>query len=290
MIVTRSLRHLCRRLHIDTPVLWFVVPHVAFVLGELHEKLAVYYCIDDYSSLPGVNKEWVKEMDELLTKRADIVFVSAEPLLDSKKHLNPRVVLSRHGVDYDHFNRACSDQVEIAQEVKDLKHPVIGFFGLIESWIDLELVKYIAQSRPNWSILMIGRVAVSENPCEGLANVHFIGSIKYEILPTYAKIFDVAIIPCTIDDLIINFNPLKLREYLAMGKPVVSVRVPEVEAFKEVIEIADDHKDFLSKIDIALAQDTPEKRRKRLDSVKDSSWEHRVNMVVEAVDNVIKLK
>jgi len=289
-IIVYSLKQLCRKLKIENPILWFVVPHIADVVGKLDEKLVVYYCIDDYSSLPGVNKMMVENMDELLTKKADIVFVSAEPLLESKKDMNRNVILSRHGVDYDHFNKACSPKIEIAEEVKDMKKPVIGFFGLIETWIDLDLVKFLAESRPEWNFLMIGRVAVTDNPCADLPNVRFIGSKKYEILPEYAKIFDVAIIPCKINKLIINFNPLKLREYLAMGKPVVSVRVPEVEAFSDVIEIADTYQEFLDNVDFVLSNDNQEKFNKRLDKVKDSSWKSRVDFVISQVDKILSKK
>jgi len=290
LIIVSSLKGLCRKLKIKDPIIWFVVPHLADVLGKLNERLAVYYCIDDYASLPGVNKEMIQKMDEELTRKADIVFVSAEPLLESKRKLNPRVILSRHGVDFEHFNQACSPEVEIADEVKSLKRPVIGFFGLIETWVDLDLIKFLAEARPHWNFLMIGRVAVSDNPCESLSNVHFIGSRKYEFLPRYAKIFDAAIIPCKINKLIINFNPLKLREYLAMGKPVVTIRVPEVETFSDVVEIADTYQEFLEKLDYVLSHDDFEKMKKRLDKVKDSSWERRVKVVTDEVDKVLQAK
>jgi glycosyltransferase involved in cell wall biosynthesis len=290
LIIISSLKGLCKKLKIKNPILWFVVPHLADVLGNLDEQLVVYYCIDDYASLPGVNREMIQKMDETLTKKSDIVFVSAQPLLESKHSQNPNVILSRHGVDYEHFNKACSADVEMAEEIKGLAKPVVGFFGLIETWVDLELVKFIAQARPQWNILMIGRVAVTQNPCEGLSNVHFIGSKKYEVLPQYAKIFDVAIIPCKINDLIINFNPLKLREYLAMGKPVVTIRVPEVEAFSDVVEIADSYQEFLEKIDLVLSNDNPFKLQKRQEKVKDSSWEHRVEVVTQEVDEVLIAK
>lgn len=289
-IIISSLKGLCRKLKIKNPILWFVVPHLADVLGKIDEQLVVYYCIDDYASLPGVNKEMIQKMDAELTKKADIVFVSAEPLLESKQKFNPRVILSRHGVDFEHFNQACSLEMKIADEVKSLKKPVIGFFGLIETWVDLDLIKFLAEARPDWNFLMIGRVAVSANPCESLSNVHFIGSKKYEVLPHYAKIFDAAIIPCKLNKLIINFNPLKLREYLAMGKPVVTIRVPEVEAFSDVVEIADTYQEFLEKLDFVLSHDNPGKMQKRLEKVRDSSWELKVKAVTAEVDKILQAK
>ena len=290
LIIVASLRRLCRKLKIHRPVLWFVVPHLSNVLGRLDESLSVYYCIDDYASLPGVDKAQVQAMDDTMTIGADVVFVSSEPLLREKSTTRRDVILSRHGVDFEHFNRALTDRLEVPADVLSLRHPVIGFFGLIESWVDLDLIQFLATNRPQWSFLMIGRVAVSSNPCKGLANVHFIGSRSYEVLPNYTQLFDVALIPVRINELIINFNPLKLREYLAAGRPVVSTSFPEIEPFRDLIEVADGHEAFLEKVDWVLENDDTQKARRRADSVRDFSWESRFAEVLSSVDRALTNK
>ncbi|VAX34863.1 hypothetical protein MNBD_UNCLBAC01-1105 [hydrothermal vent metagenome] len=289
-LVVLSLRILCKKLKIKKPILWFVLPHLAMVLGKLNETLAVYYCIDDYSSLPGVNKKMITEMDEKMTRESDIVFVSAQPLLDTKKKYGDKVKLSRHGVDFDHFNQVYTKTAQVAEEVQGLKSPVIGFFGLIESWVDLNLIKFIAQAKPSWNIVLIGRVAVKDNPCESLNNVHFLGSRSYEELPKYSQAFDVAVIPCVNNELIYNFNPLKLREYLAMGKPVVSTQFPEIKDFLDVVEVADTYEEFLEKLEMAIKTDTPQKALERVNKVRSLSWENRFLTVCSFVEKELNKK
>lgn len=290
LIILFSVRSLIWRFQANKPILWFVLPHLSSVLGKLKESLSVYYCIDDYSSLPGVNKSAIQQMDDEMTLKADVVFVSSEPLLKRKEHYGDKVILSRHGVDFEHFNKAFHHSEKIPAEIANIKKPIIGFFGLIESWIDLDLIKFVAESNPEWNVLMVGRIGVSTNPCEKIPNIHFIGSVPYELLPKYAQIFNVAIIPCVQSDLITNFNPLKLREYLAMGCPVVSTYFPEIKEFSDVVEIADDYNDFISKIKLALETDSQQKAELRIEKVRLFSWDNRFKTVTSIVETALRNK
>ena len=141
------------------PIAWFMVPHLASVVGRMGERLSVYYCIDDYSALPDVNEAAVRAMDEEMTRKVDLVFIAAQTLLEAKKQLNPTTRVSPHGVDLDHFTRARDGSTIPPADVRDLPRPIIGFFGLIEKWIDLG-VDYLLERRPNWNFVMLSRVAV----------------------------------------------------------------------------------------------------------------------------------
>ncbi len=163
--------------------------------------------------------------------------------------------------------------------------PIIGFFGLIERWIDLDLVAYLAEQRPQWSFLMIGRVAVPDDVVPKLPNLHFTGKRTYEELPDYGRRFDAAIIPYKLTQQVMHANPLKLREYLAMGKPVVSVAMPEAENFADVIEIARSREEFLARLDKVIQQpDGREAAKRRMDRVASLSWEARVTEVLGLVE------
>ena len=188
-------------------------------------------------------------------------------------------------MDIKHFGRACADDERVPRDIAGLPRPIIGFFGLIESWIDLELVAHLAEQRPKWSFLMIGRVAVPEDNVPRLPNLHFLGRRCYEDLPDYGRHFDVAIIPYKLTRQVIHANPLKLREYLAMGKPIVSVRTPETEKFGDVVGIAENREDFLVRLDRVVREPrTPEAVRKSIDRVASSSWEARVAEVLEVME------
>ena len=280
LLVRRAARHL----GMERPLLWFAVPHPGILLGRLGERSSVYYCIDDYSALPDVDKEQIRALDRRLTEKAKQVFVSAQTLFDAKKGMNANVVYSPHGVDVEHFGRAADPDFPIAEPARGLGHPVIGFFGLIEGWIDLELLHFLAKSRPSWTFLLLGRVAVDVSALERLGNVVFPGPQPYATLPSWAKAFDVAIYPGGQNEFVRNANPLKIREYLATGKPVVSVWSREVERFASVVRIARTQEDFLREIDDALASDTIEARAARLGAVAKMSWDARVDEVMAQVE------
>ena len=217
-------------------VSWFAVPHVGALAGAVGEDLTVQYCVDDYSALPDVDAGGVARMDEELGRRADLVFVTSQTLVERKKGIAERVVVSPHGVDVEHFGRAADASLPLPPEMAALSGVVIGFYGLIEAWIDLDLVRALAERHPEWTFVMIGRVAVTAVP--QLPNLHFLGRRPYEELPDYGRRFDVSIVPYRFTQQVHFANPIKLREYLAMEKPIVAVPTPEIDKFGDLVRIA----------------------------------------------------
>ena len=285
-LLGRSLvKRAVRRLGFQGLISWFVVPHPGPLAGSFEEKLIVYYCIDDYAALPDVDSAEVARMDENLTRRADQVFVASPTLLESKRKLNPRTEHSPHGVDVKLFAQASDPACAVAAAAAGLRHPIIGFFGLIEAWIDLDLIAYLARCRPQWTFLMIGRLAVDAACVKDLPNVIFTGPQPYGMLARWARAFDVAIIPYKLTRQVLNSNPLKLREYLATGKPVVAVSIPEIARFADHVRIADGPEEFLRAIEDALASDSPADAHRRMAAVAGMSWEARVNEVLAVVES-----
>src|SRR5262249_31609688 len=175
-------------------------------------------------------------------------------------------------------------QLAIAPAARSLRRPVIGFYGLIEQWIDLDLIAEIAERRPRWTLLLIGRLAVDPGRLKHLPNVSFPGPQPYRTLPGWAKAFDVAIIPYRLNRQVVNAAPLKLREYLASGKPIVAVPAPEIERFGGLVRIARDADGFIREIEDALASDTEVDRVRRMDATAAMSWDARVGEVIEIVE------
>jgi glycosyltransferase involved in cell wall biosynthesis len=284
-ILGRALvKRAIRRLGFSDVISWFVVPHPGPLAGTFGEKLVVYYCIDDYAALPDVDPVEVARMDADLTRRADQVFVAAPSLLEAKKKLNATAEHSPHGVDVTLFAQASDLACPVAPAAASLPHPVIGFFGLIEAWIDLDLVEWLARQRPEWTFLMIGRVAVDAGSIKDLPNVIFTGPQPYRTLPHWARAFDVAIIPYRQTRQVLNSNPLKLREYLATGKPVVAVSIPEIARFSDYVRIAHTPEEFMSSIEDALANDSPAAAQRRMSAVAGMSWDSRVKEILAVVE------
>ena len=281
-----AVRWLMWREGIQQPISWFMIPHVSSLAKKLGESVCVYYVTDDHAALPGVNVAKIESMDEELTRQADVVFVASETLYEKKRLVNANTHVSPHGVDVEHFGRAQSKELSIPADVAHLPRPVIGFYGLIERWIDLDLVAYLAEQRPEWTFLMIGRLAVPANEVPSRPNMHFIGKRDYCELPAYGKLFDVAIIPYRHNDQVFHANPLKLREYLAMGKPIVSVSTPQIDKFSDVVSIASSREEFLSMIDRVLQASADEQAGdvwKRMQRVASTSWDARLQAVWDIV-------
>jgi glycosyltransferase involved in cell wall biosynthesis len=283
-LMTAALRWMMWCKGIRRPVSWFMIPHPAPVAGRLNESLSVYYCTDDYATFPDVDAAAVRAMDEELTRKADVVFATAESLVERKRAANPNTNFSPHGVDLELFGRAQDPAVPVPADTAHLPGPVVGFFGLIEDWIDLELIDYLAERRPQWTFLFIGRVAVADAKLPKRPNVHFIGKRPYESMPAYGKQFDAAIIPFRLTEVILHANPLKLREYLAMGKPVVTVSTPEIDRYADAVEVAHSREEYLAKLDAVLSRPPAEAdTRRRLARVAAEGWDARLRQVYQVV-------
>jgi glycosyltransferase involved in cell wall biosynthesis len=284
-LIRASLKLLLRRLGVRAPVTWFVVPHLAGVAGRLGERLSVYYCIDDYASLPDVDAEAVRAMDDDLTRRADLVFVASETLLAGKSRLNPETYVSPHGVDFAHFVRAQDPDLAIPDDIAALPRPIVGFFGLIERWIDLGLMEFLAERRPDWTFLMIGRLAIPEAEAPRRPNLVYLGRRPYESLPAYGKAFSAAIIPYHLTPQVLHANPIKLREYLAMGKPIVSVSTPEIDKFAAHVRIGRNREEMLAHLDAAVAAGlAPAELQAQTALASTMTWDANLRRVLERVE------
>jgi len=284
--VKRAMRHI----GLKRPVAWFVVPHPGFLTGRLGESLCVYYCTDDYAAHPGVDSVRIAASDDALTRSADLVFVVPPALLESKRRQNPSATFAPHGVDADHFALARESSTPLPESLPSLRKPVVGYIGSLHAWIDFGLIAWLASQRPQWDFLLVGHAHTEVDALRELSNVHLVGAQPYEDLPRWAKVFDAAIIPYRDNRQITNANPLKLREYLAAGLPVVSTRNPEIESFSHLVHIHDDREGFLASLDAVVATPVDEDAGRRMAAVASQTWDRRVDNVVEQVRLAFRAK
>jgi glycosyltransferase involved in cell wall biosynthesis len=264
------------RLGFSRPVIWAFLPSAWSVATSLDRKLLVYHCVDEFSAFSDAPRRAVAASEEHLIRAADLVITSSQRLFERKRQINPHTVLVRHGVDFDHFLKALDEATPIPDDIARCRKPVIGFFGLIADWVDLPLIARVAVTHPAASVVLIGAVRTDVAELARLPNVHLLGRRSYASLPGYCRAFDVALVPFRISELTRNANPLKAREYLAAGLPVVSTRIPEVEQIG-ACRVGDTHAEFLQKLDEALAE--PNCRARRADSVRMDSWDARVEEI-----------
>jgi glycosyltransferase involved in cell wall biosynthesis len=277
------IRRAIRNLDFNDAIAWFHVPHPGFLARQLGEKLTVFYCVDDYSRLPGVDEIAVQEMDDTLTAAANIVFACNRRLMETHLQHNANVHLSTHGVDAEMFALSTSPETEIPEGASKLRRPVIGFWGVLDPRVDISILEHLAVVRPNWTILLIGRAAVDVSALSRLANVVLVGTKPYTELPRWAKAIDVCILPYAQSAWAERSSPLKLQEYLAAGKPIVATPFPEAQMFGTLVQVAADGPGFVSAIEEALATDTPERASLRQKAVQSNTWDAVVESVLEKI-------
>ncbi len=276
-LLRAQVRRALRRLGFRRPLNWVFNPAAGVVAGALGEESVFYHCVDEYAAFSGVPSAALAALEDRLLRRADLVIVSAERLYRSKSRVNPRTVLVRHGVDFEHFRRALDPETVVPGEVARLPRPVLGYFGLLGAdWVDVGLLERLARHFAHGSLVLVGKAAMDLSALARLPNVHLLGRKPYETLPAYCKGFDVALVPFPVTEVTLNANPLKAREYLAAGLPVVSTTIPEVEALG-ACRVAADADGFVRSVGEALREPGPD--RARSESVRGQSWASRLDEI-----------
>ncbi len=247
------------------PILLATQPLAADYVGKLGEKLVAYYCVDDFIYWPGMNQpQLVKGMEESLVAQADLIFAVSDSLCASRCNTKGETKLLTHGVDVAHFAKACvKPHVQqnypqgFPEKLKNTSHPIIGFYGLIDKRFDIDLVELILQQQAQWQILCIGTTCIDLSRLQKYNNFHWIDAVAYDVLPNYAAYFDVAFIPYEVNEHTHTINPLKLREYMAMGKAIVATPMREAMRFEKSIHIAAKGLPFVKAVESALQNPLP---------------------------------
>jgi glycosyltransferase involved in cell wall biosynthesis len=290
-LLVRQIRRavVARRRDPDQAVqLWTFAPDVDYLAGAFGEECLVYYCVDEFSEFAGFDRSAIAAAERRTMAAADVVVTTSAKLHGARVGLRDRVHLVRHGVDHAHFARALYDAVGIPKPIRHVKGPIAGFIGLVQHWFDVDLMGRVAGANADVSFVIVGECQIDVTSLEKLPNVYFVGRQAYETLPAYCAAFDVGLIPFVRSSMTENVNPIKLREYLAAGLPVVSTNLPEARAFAPDVILADDAEGFSAGLRQAIESATAVARAARSASVAGQSWEGvtaRVSrLVMEAVD------
>lgn len=285
-ILRATLAFLRRKLGMKDYQLWTFVPNALPYLGMPGESLVVYYCIDEWAHFSYLDGAKMAAMENQLCQRADVVLATAHQLWERRRPLNPETHLALHGVDHGHFAAALSPETAEPDDLAAARRPIVGFFGLIHEWFDLGLVATLAERKPDWTIALVGKASVDVSSLQRFPNVKLLGRRPYASLPGYCKAFSVGVIPFAVNELTRNVNPIKLREYLSAGLPVVSTALPEVEAYGRLCRIARSPGEFVEACEEAVRTDTPERRRERSAAMASETWEAKVNGIGRLVAEV----
>ncbi len=271
-------------------ILWYYTPMARAFSRHLDPLVTVYDCMDELSAFAGAPQEMRKREAELLA-RADLVFTGGQSLYEAKRGQHPHVFAFPSSVDTAHFARA-RRPIEDPADQASIPRPRLGFFGVIDERMDLDLLAAVADARPAWQLVMIGPVAkVDAADLPQRANIHYLGQKAYEELPTYLAGWDVALLPFAINESTRFISPTKTPEYLAAGKPVVSTPIRDVVrpyGTRGLVHIAATATDFVKAVEQALAEDSGA-RIQRADAFLaqeswDRTWERMRRLIEEVID------
>ncbi len=282
-ILRSTISLLRRKLDMDEFQVWSFLPTASEYCGRLGESMMVYFCIYEWSEFAEMDTEAIQRMDRDMCERADIVFASSRSLYEPRRRYNDKTFLVTNGVDHLYFARAMDPSTPEAPALAAIPRPILGYFGLIRDFIDQDLIAFLARERPTWSIVLLGESIVNTSKIERLPNVYILDREPYEHLPQFCKVFSVGLLPYKVNELTRHFNPGKLREYLSAGLPVVSTPLDEARRLGDLCYVAENREQFLAACDRAIAEDTPAEQKRRSDSMKTETWEHKLAEACEHI-------
>lgn len=271
-MLTKQIRPLVRQMGLRSPVLWTSLPTAVDLAGQLDESALLYYCGDDFNALSGVDHATVAEREAELAAKADLILAASDAL--AARFPAHRTRLLPHGVDYELFAGPAPRAADLPQDGR----PIAGFYGSISEWLDIDLIQACARQLPAWHFVFIGTPVVDVQALKRLPNVHLLGPRPHAQLPGYVQHWTASLLPFRDNAQIRACNPLKLREYLAAGRPVITTPFPALQRYAQHLHIVDGAHAMVAALDASRnAPDAPERRA----SVADQTWEARARQVAD---------
>lgn len=260
------------------------VPNACDWVGNLGESLKVYYCTDDYTLWPGAHRETVIAMEKELLSKIDLFVGVSEKLIELKKPKGIPSLLLPHAVDSTHFQQALKP---LSPEERLFSFPAIGFFGTIDERIDFELVQFLAEQRPDLTLVFIGPLQYFPESLKRKKNIRFLPQSDYMSLPNTLRQLDLLFLPYKVNPLIQQSNPLKLRECLATGKPVLAVSVSETQKYADDLKVGQNKEQILDFLKEILEDYSSWKSDKQIQRMNEETWEDRAMILAEKIKELL---
>lgn len=278
--ITKAVKEVLAKHNAVKPILITASPVTDEVIGKLGESCSFYYCVDDYSSMEGAFK-CILHSEQKIIAKVDGVFAVSNVLMDTRRH-KTETHFAPQGVNVNHFKKTSL----LNEKVSSFKKPVIGFFGLITEWIDVDLILACVQKYPDYTFVLIGKTTRDLSAFLDYKNFVYLGPVDYKVLPSYASVFDVGLIPFEVNPVTVASNPLKLLEYFSLGIPVVTTNLPETKIFADLAYISNNGDEFIKMIKLAVEENSGEKNKARIDKAKEYSWEAIAEKVFNLVEKI----
>lgn len=281
----RAIRDACQAMGMHDWVLWVADPLMAKHMGEVGESLAVFDAIDDWTAHPQKSsmRADIERGYAIVQDRADVVFTVSRALRERLGAHRDRVQWQANAVDAGRFDA----DLPVPSDISELPRPLLGYVGVIQERVDVDLLSALARELPESSIVLIGPVTAPRHveALRSLRNVHLLGERAAADVPAYIRAFDVCLVPHVDDALTRSMNPLKVYEYLAAGKPVVASGLAEMDVPPELLARVDDEGGFIAAVRMSLDESGDDERRvqARKSFARSRSWPARLAEMLDVI-------
>lgn len=295
-LTTLCSRRYLRQLSFTSPILWLYRPEQGHLIGKFGERLSVYHCIDEFTvGTSGRKRDTITALERELLRQVDLVFANSPPTYENKRRVHSRTYRIASGADVDHFSKALDSTHPPHHAISRLQPPRIGYIGHVNERLDYTILEQVARQYPDYSLVFVGDTypwtldAPPLRRLRALPNVHFLGKYPFSEVPRLVQGMDVCLLPYVDDENAYYRSPLKLYEYLAAGKPVVSTDHPEAEEMQDVLYVASTSDQFLTYVARALSENSKERQQARVSVAKQHSWDSRVDEMERLIEQMLGL-
>src|SRR5436853_7706968 len=288
--------HYLRERGITDYVAWFYTPMALPLLAELQPRAVVYDCMDELAAFKDAPKQ-LRQREAALLRGAQLVLTGGPSLYEAKKALHPNVLCLQSAVDAQHYApQFATSKIELMLRAEQIQGripgPRLGFFGVIDERLDIDLLAAVADAERDWQVVMVGPIAkIDPARLPQRPNIHWLGQQPYHLLPQLVADWDVCLLPFALNESTRFISPTKTLEYMAAEKPIVSTPVRDVVAmYGDVVRVGSDPATFVEACRWALSE-TPYKRAERigemLATVSRFSWDNTARCVHEAIQRTL---
>ena len=291
ILLGRYLRRLLRAEKVRNFILWSFRYNSSLVMQILRPDVAVYHSVGRFNDVqPGSgDRALMEEIEAMTVAAAHLVFTSSDLLYRQFAEVKKETYYAPAGVDFKLFHTAMRAELKLPDDLAAIPEPRVGYVGHMEHWLDLPLLECLAQSMPDVSFVFIGRYGpwFRIDPLLRHRNVFMLGPRPRTSLPAYLTGMSACLIPFKLNELTLHSHPMKIYEYLAAGKAVVSTPIHEVGKFAEFIEIASDPREFAARLRQAIVDRDINRANARAEIARHYSWNQRVAELLEKIGGFV---
>lgn len=291
IILNIVLLKLIKKLKYKNPILWIYSPSSSYLIGKMNESAVIYHCVAGFASEKNnyQRKKIITKLEENIVSQAQIVLTLTKGLFEKFKKLNKNTYYFPSAVDIEHFEKIRNENTEEPEDMYSIGKPRLGVVGYLDGNIlDIDLLDHMAKANEKWSLILVGPLFRNKRAIDRLRenkNIYILGEKPPNLIPLYIKYFDICLIPYIKNKFTRDVSPIKLYEYLAMGKPIVSTFFSDdLDDYKSVIGIAEDKNKFINLIDTFLHKDEKEKLIERIELAHTNSWQKRLDFLSEKLE------